>query len=240
MKTFLRQLFYGGNGELRDYESLALQAWGSQLPDTARQRLNAQLKRISLIQRSSNDKLVTFHDLKDEQYATWGADVLFPLAGLEVLVATVRLGGPEAKGAVEADIVLHRGRLSSIEFNKNPRGLGPLKVLETKVFRDPTVPEVMTGDVSHIDATLPSDYFELLSTPTVAGAAQCQLLSPLQIRTVVLPDRNYYAVADCQDGSALLIARGERDGALYRMNPEEEIPVKVAQSLREALRPSRP
>jgi hypothetical protein len=240
MKTFLRQLFYGGNGELRDYESLVLHAWGSQLPETARQRLHAQLKRISLIQRTSNDKLVTFYDLKDKQYATWGADVLFPLTGLEVLVATVRLGGPEAEGAVEADIVLHRGRLSSIEFSRNPRGMGPLKVLETKVFRDPTVTEAVAGDVSHIDATLPADYFELLSTPTVAGAANCQLLNPSQIRTVVLPDRNYYAVADCPDGSALLIARGERDGALYRMNPEEEIPIRVAESLRDALRASRP
>jgi hypothetical protein len=126
LRLLWRRLLYGGESKLRSYELACLDAWRARLPESAQAIVDQQVQRFSMIQRLSADKLVTLHDLADREYATWSAETFFPLRAEEYTAAKLKIclrdtGTADETGEpLSAAIVLHRGRISSIEFNKSP------------------------------------------------------------------------------------------------------------------------
>jgi hypothetical protein len=125
MKGWLRRLMYGGSARLRGYEAACLGAWSRSLPPEGREVLAGQLARFSMVQRQSGDRLVMFHDLDDRDYAGWPADTLFALRAQEQRAASVWLLSAQGGQRLRCDVVLHRGRLSSLEFARAPAPLFP-------------------------------------------------------------------------------------------------------------------
>jgi hypothetical protein len=121
---FGRLLFSGTRG-LRPYETACVEAWRETLSPEGAAVLSRQLSRFNLIQRSPDGRLVTFFNTKDKTYASWSSEDFFPLRAEEISAARVWLRPADSPQQPEtkADVVLHRGRLSSIEFNKPPDSL---------------------------------------------------------------------------------------------------------------------
>jgi hypothetical protein len=120
LKTF-RRLLYGGDTELRVYERLCLDCWRRILSDEAKTVLDQQLRLFNLIQRLSEDKLVVFHDVGSDPYRNWPESALFAFRGEEALAATVLLKPSLQATLIRVDVMLHRGRLSSLEFSAPPK-----------------------------------------------------------------------------------------------------------------------
>jgi hypothetical protein len=140
LRSLFGRLLFGGTRELRPYETACLQAWKEKLSSEGAAVLSRQLSRFNLFQRSPDGRLVTFFDTKDKSCATWGSKDCFPLRAEEISVARVWLRAPESPQQLEikADVVLHRGRLSSIEFNKQPESLRTgAQVTKVKTLLDP-------------------------------------------------------------------------------------------------------
>lgn len=115
-----RRLFYGGSSSLRNYEASCIDCLRTRLSAEARSILDSQLEAIELIQRFSDDKLVTFHLKKGRGEAF----ALFPNQSPELYVAKMDIRQNEGK-AMTCELVFHRGRLSSLEFNCPPRNMEP-------------------------------------------------------------------------------------------------------------------
>ncbi len=148
MKRLLVRLIYGGSSKLRPYEQACLDYWKDSLPAEAICILNRQLKRFDLIKRYSKGKLVVFYWSDDWSFSSWPAEDLFPQHGEEVRVARIKLsvfsGGK--KRNLKVEIVFHRGRLSSLEFNAPPKiGKGKFEVIGLDKLADPLAVEVSSG-----------------------------------------------------------------------------------------------
>jgi len=137
-QSLLGRLLFSGTRELRPYETACVEAWREKLSPEGAAVLSRQLSRFNLIQRSPDGRLVTFFDTKDKGYVTWSSEELFALRSEEVSAARVWLRSAEHQPEIKADVVLHRGRLSSIEFNKAPHSLRTgIQVTKVKPLIDP-------------------------------------------------------------------------------------------------------
>ena len=108
-------LVYGGSRTLRDYERCVLDFVGESLPPEDRHALAKQLAGLDHLKRLHGDRMVTFYYEKPDTLP------LLLNQGLEQRLATVLLEAGRKR--VRATMVSHRGRLSSLEFNKSPTDL---------------------------------------------------------------------------------------------------------------------
>lgn len=108
-------LVYGGSRTLRDYERRVLDFVAESLSPEDRHALSEQLAGLDHLKRLHGDRMVTFYFEKP------GELPLLSNQGLEQKLATVLLEAGRRK--VRATVVSHRGRLSSLEFNKPPTDL---------------------------------------------------------------------------------------------------------------------
>lgn len=138
-RALFGSLLFSGTRKLRPYETACVEAWREKLSPESASVLSRQLSRFNLIQRSPDGRLVTFFDTKDKSYATWSSEDLFRLRSEEISAARVWLRSAEHhQSEIKADVVLHRGRLSSIEFNKAPQRLGTgVQITKVKPLIDP-------------------------------------------------------------------------------------------------------
>jgi|ERR1051325_11184370 hypothetical protein len=149
MHLFRRAVFaFSGGASLRSYESACLNAIRSALTAPAQEVLSAQLEAFDLIQRFFNDKLITFHDLRDRTYKIWPQDQFFASRREEELIAAsvwFRFTSKSKKsGIVRANMVLWGGRLVQMDFDKSPRRApaggspeGDVEILRVTVWFDP-------------------------------------------------------------------------------------------------------
>ena len=140
VQSLFGRLLFGGTRELRPYETACVEAWREKLSTEGAAVLSRQLSRFNLIQRTPDGRLVTFFDTKDKSYVTWSSDDFFPLRSQEISAVRVWLRSAEDRQQpeIKADVVLHRGRLSSIEFNKAPHSLrSGAQVTKVKPLVDP-------------------------------------------------------------------------------------------------------
>lgn len=154
--------FFGHN-KLRDYENLCLEGWKKQLSSSALTILNKQLGLFDLVQRLSDDKLVTFHYLKDSSYKSWSDENFFPLKTEEICVASISLRSllSSQKSLIKTKIILHKGRLSSFEFNRAPKTVfdrniqsNNIEVATIEVFADPMLAEDFTHHAPAVKVNL--------------------------------------------------------------------------------------
>jgi len=138
----LRQLFarilYGGRSSLRSCEQACIDKWRDHLSMEAARILDRQLDRFNLIQHQAGDRLVVFYCITEPSSQAWPDESLFPLRSDEIRVARLKLmvTSRGASNKLSAEIVLHNGRLSSIEFNK-PVPKGEFSILGIDILADP-------------------------------------------------------------------------------------------------------
>ena len=206
-RALFGRLLFSGTRELLPYETTCVEAWRENLSTQGVAVLSRQLSRFNLIQRSPDGRLVTFFDTKDKIYATWSSEDLFPLRSDEITAARVWLRSAEGRGQpeIKADVVLHRGRLSSIEFNKTPRSLRTgAQVAKVKTLVDPMRQREDTAPISVSD--IPGELQEWLRKMTATdlrkplSAAQREELA--QTIDAKLPD-DYVELTSATDGATI-------------------------------------
>jgi hypothetical protein len=81
------------------------------------------MESFDMVQRLSADKLVTFHSFKYRSRDEWiAAKAAYKLLADEVRAARIILRVKDKK-RIKATVVLHEGRLSSLEFDLSPRDI---------------------------------------------------------------------------------------------------------------------
>ena len=89
--------------------------------------------------------------------------------------------------------------------------------------------------LDRIDAQLPSDYLDFVTQTDGARLASCVVVHGLTgIREIVWPNENYYVIAE-KTGHALAVKRGDRTGALYLINNEDDEARPYGKSLEKAV-----
>jgi hypothetical protein len=124
MAGWFRRLMYGGSVRLRGYEATCLDAWRRTLSPEGREILSRQLARFSMVQRQSADRVLAFYDMDDPAAARWSRADRFPLDGEAQRVAAVWLHAADGN-RLKCDVVLHQGRLVSLEFARAPAARFP-------------------------------------------------------------------------------------------------------------------
>jgi len=127
---FISRLFYlaFGSNRLRPYERVCIDAWRSTLTNELRQKLDKQLEKFDFVQRQARRTKSVFYCIRDPDYKTWGDDELFPNREEDRRVFTGTLTGEigDITESVRFGVYLHRGRLSSIEFESEPGALASI------------------------------------------------------------------------------------------------------------------
>jgi hypothetical protein len=149
------RLVFGGTSKLRPYEIACVDVWKGTLPTEGVSILERQLKRFNLVQRVPGGRLVSLFDTKDRGFASWKSEDLFPMCAEEVSVARVWLRSAVGRGRAEvkADVILRRGRLASIQFNKEPHSLEStaefikIRSLIDAMRRSETAASISAGEV---------------------------------------------------------------------------------------------
>jgi hypothetical protein len=100
--------------------------------------------------------------------------------------------------------------------------------------RRPLVGPERAARIAQIDAELPPDYLEFTEQMDGAQAGECKIHGLAGVRKVALPNHNFYILAE-DDGGALAVKDGSRDGALYRLSYEKDDAQPLNQSFRTAL-----
>ena len=141
LSTVKYWVLHGSSAALRDYELACIEAWRKSLSPEATSILDYQLKHLTFLQRMSRNKLLSFHAAEG---AMLPAEFTFPNNGTELVVALVDLRADERHSQTSARIVLHNGRLSSLEFRVEPSSVGLIKhgsveVIRIKMIADPMV-----------------------------------------------------------------------------------------------------
>jgi hypothetical protein len=105
-----------GKEKLFTHEEMCFSAWQESLRDSAKIKLDAQMKAVRVIQHQAAGAKVCFY------YADKGDTPLFEPSGPDMHVATVSLaaGDRAAQPSLRAKIFVHQGRFFSIEFAKRP------------------------------------------------------------------------------------------------------------------------
>lgn len=192
MNRLLARLVYGGKPDLRAYEKKCLTAFREALQAAAKPTFDEQIARVDLIQRYAADKLVTFHFVKNERNLP-----LFGNRAAELNAGRAQLRLPNRGNLVTCNLVLHEGRLSSIEFNVVPKPLlkQEFEIRTVDLFTDvsvslteesvPTTTSVIMDDLRadlHIEVVKPplaqsSRYAYISSLVTVVTGDYEQLLA---------------------------------------------------------------
>jgi len=124
LSTVKHWVLHGSSVVLRGYELACVDAWRKSLSSEAARILDSQLKHMTFLQRMSRDKLLSFHVANG---ASLPAEFTFPNNGDELVAALVDLRSDEKHPPTSARIVLHDGRLSSLEFRVEPSSVGLVK-----------------------------------------------------------------------------------------------------------------
>lgn len=137
-RKLLHRLIYGGNTTFRNYESACLEAVRERLSTAAQEVLDRQLAALENIQRFSDLKLTALH------MAAPPESDLFADTRPELRIAKIKLLDP-GNPALVATLVVHGGRLSSLEFRRSPRHLrqSDVEVSDVEILTDPMSADIV-------------------------------------------------------------------------------------------------
>ena len=234
MRAVLDRLLFGGTKRLRDYEEACVRALWLALPSNAQKTLEAQMTSIDLVQRAAHDKMVTVFFRRADP----------PLYANREDEFTIAVVSGKPPRSVRCSIVLHSGRLSSLEFSEPPRRLlagctpddfsvevNPVVQAESTVPHDPRVDVGVLGRLSSRirldDVQPPPEYSKPFG---VSGAMPSDLLQLVSEtggfkvkswrfygatpRSIVRHDGTYYIFAE-NDETALCVREDEEEPLVY-------------------------
>jgi hypothetical protein len=121
-----------GKHKLMHYEVICLNSMGRELTKESQKNLFSQLNKFNLVQRPAYGLKSIFYDVKDPKYLTWGDEDLFHNReeNLKVFSGILRGQEEDIEAKIKFEIFIHRGRLSSIEFQSEPKIMEKLNQLE--------------------------------------------------------------------------------------------------------------
>lgn len=132
-----------------------------------------------------------------------------------------------------------RGRPKADEVPVEPATLSgwPRKIFASGQLTAPRAPvrgPQRASLIAQIDAQLPPDYLEFTEHMDGAQVGECKIHGLTSVRKVALAHDNFYILAE-DDGGALAVRDGSRDGELYKLSYEGDDVQPVNQSFRTAL-----
>ena len=242
-------VLYGSSFKLQPYEQTVLNAWQNHLSPEAVALLAAQLKHLVSYQRQMDKRLLCFFALERNPYASVPDDTLFPCRIGSCVVALVHLSGPDepvAKHAIRAEIYLHKGRLSSIQFNNPPQKCleQGANVTKVEILRDPMIPaseeEVVDEKRSEeilasIRSKLPEEYLKWVAEGKEISLNGWTIYGVPKIRKIPQRDGNYYLLAEKEDTGAVGVKEDEASGQLYYLDHGDDHGEKISVGLKSFL-----
>jgi len=141
---------------------------------------------------------------------------------------------------------LHKGQISSIEFNQSPRKklAKNLEVTKVEILRDPmkpaseeTVSDAQRRDevLKSIQAKLPDEYLQLIGESKSVSINDWVLFSVQAIWKHPKRDGNYYLLAEKEGMGAVGVKEDESSGQLYYLDYGDDRGEKITVSLRKFL-----
>lgn len=247
---FKNIVLYGSSFKLRPYEQTVLEAWRNHLSPDAVALLNAQLKHLVSYQRQMGDRLLCFFALERKPNASVPDDVLFPCRIGSCVVALMRLSGTgelATKDKIRAEIYLHKGRLSFIEFNKPPQKSleQGANVTKVEILRDPMVPATDEDVVDAkrreevlkaIQSKLPEEYLQWVGEGKEISFHEWTVYGLPKIRKIPQRDGNYYLLAEREGMGAVGVKEDEMSGQLYYLDYGDDRGEKISVGLKPFLK----
>lgn len=227
--SWVRRLLYAGSGKLRPHEQAVLDAWRGSLSERGRELLDAQLDGFDLVQRHAGDKLVSFYGPGTDA----ASRVLFPLRARDAAIARVTLRSPQsARKPLRATIVIHAGRLHSLEFEAAPPSPSP----SYEVERVETLADPLDAGASAAASTaaLPAEYRALVGTAPFVERDGWRIHGIAAIRRVVHPEAAYTVLAEREGVSSIALREG--DGALVLLDDNDDFVATASGSFVDQLR----
>lgn len=244
-----KKLLYGASFTLRPYEQAVLDAWGEHLPPSARTVLSAQLQRLCSYQRQVLEKDLCFFLLGRKPYPRLSPGILFPCRLESCVVARVHVAGSDKAGSrnrIRAEVVLHKGQISSIEFNQPPakKLAHDVEVTKVEILRDPMTPasEETVSDAERreevlktIQSKLPDEYLRLVGESKGVSVNEWSVCAVQDIRKIPQRDGNYYLLAEKEGMGAIGVKEDESSGQIYYLDYGDDQGEKITVSLRKFL-----
>ena len=203
-------VLYGSSFKLRLYEQIVLDSWRQHLTKEASALLSAQLKLLVSYQRQAQEKDLCFFPLSCKPYKRLPSDLLFPCRMEGCVIAFIHLVGSDSSGTlhkIRAEIHLHKGQISSIEFNQSPRNklAKNVKATEIEILRDPMIPatEETVSDAQRremvlktIQSKLPAEYLLLVGEGKEVSINDWTVCAVQDIWKIPQQDGSYYLLAE--------------------------------------------
>lgn len=128
-----------GSAELQRYEQACITAWSSELPVAVKNKIQLQLGKFDFIRRDSAGLKTIFYSVRDPSYSSWSDEILFSNKSedYQVFSGVLRGVNEDVSLNIGFGVYLHRGRLSSIEFQSVPtlmNSMSTLKIIDGKSF----------------------------------------------------------------------------------------------------------
>jgi len=211
LSTLKHWVLFGTSIKIRGYEAACIEAWRKALSPEAAHILDQQLQQMTFLQRLSSGKLLTFHSLDHDTLP-----LTFPNDAEELIVALVEIRTAGNRSTVIARIVLHLGKLSSLEFKTEPRLAGftndtDVEVVDIQLIADPMASrtDMKAGRIAEF--SIPAWWGCLLRLSKiariekyVAPASDQSVQMLIKAHSGLLPD-DYLEIIKQSDG---VIARG--------------------------------
>ncbi|MBV9470594.1 MAG: hypothetical protein JOZ57_15250 [Abitibacteriaceae bacterium] len=240
MNVFLYRLIYGGASKLRDYELCCIECLKNKLPSAVHSILEVQVKDIDSIHRYSNDKIVLFRFLRKNLETTLPlfpnnspeiyvarltlrsvpnttCNVVFH----EGKILSLEFSHPP-RSALKQPFICHKVEILEdllhaplVEHTSSSMSddTGMLKRIRTYFDISNVLPPPEENKIEKflvlVSTALPEDYVNLLHE-TNGFSVKDWCFYGINARSVVLPDTNYWVVAeDTKNALALCFREGE-------------------------------
>ncbi len=246
LQKLKKMLMYGASFKLRPYEQGVLDAWRRELSPAGNALLSAQLQELCSYQRQVLDKDLCFFPLGRKPYLRLPSEILFPCRLESCVVARIHVAGGDKAGSrsrLRADVVLHKGQVSSIEFNQPPgRKLArDVEVTKVEILRDPMIPasDETTSEAQRreevlktINSRLPDEYLELAGESKGAPINEWAVCAVQDIWKIPQRDGNYYVLAVKEGMGIVGIKEDESSGQFYYLDYDSHYGERITVSLR--------
>lgn len=245
LQKLQKMLMYGASFKLRPYEGAVLDAWRKELSSAGNALLSAQLQHLCSYQRQVLEKDLCFFPLGRKPYPRLSPEILFPCRLESCVVARIHFAGGDKAGSrnrIRAEVVLHKGQVSSIEFNQPPgkKLARDVEVTKVEILRDPMIPaseETVTDAqrreevLKTIHSKLPDEYLQLVGESKGVSINEWAVCAVKDIHKIPQRDGNYYVLAVKEGMGTVGIKEDESSGQLYFLHYDSHVGEKITVGL---------
>ncbi|MEN6306740.1 MAG: hypothetical protein ABFD91_03210 [Anaerohalosphaeraceae bacterium] len=213
-------------------------------PDLLKPLLAAQIKEVNLVQRHTESKEVNLYSIKNKKVFK-NPSIRMPIDIEEYNYASLVIQLDNEVFRINAWVV--NGYLFSLTFNRTPnkylKKFNPTKLEVTVNYPVPYRTSSITEEISarsdkvlksHLhpmETTFPNDYLNSLSASNETVVRNWKVSSMDKIKHIVLPQGNYYVLAESDNDQYLMVKERSQDGKLFLSSHDSEDIIDVGYSL---------